>query len=56
MCLLQSMNVGRRILTFRDKILVIIACTYIVVGVFIFGENTTLAVGKDIKINGRSLY
>lgn len=56
MCLLQSVNVGLRSLTLREKTLIFVACLYIVIGVFIFGENTALALGKDIKINGRSLF
>ncbi|XP_065064881.1 sodium-coupled neutral amino acid transporter 7-like [Rhopilema esculentum] len=56
LCLLQSVNIGLRLLTWKEKTLVLIACVYIVVGVFIFGENTALALGKDIKIDGRSLF
>ena len=56
MCLLQSVNMGLRTLTLKERFLLFIACMYIVIGVFIFGENTALALGKDIKINGRSLF
>ena len=56
MCLLQSVNIGLHSLSPREKCLILIACVYIVVGVFIFGENTAFAINKDIRINGRSLF
>eukprot|EP00794_Sanderia_malayensis_P019224 gene19224-21151_t len=55
MCLLQSVNLRvLRKLYVREKILIFIGCVYIVIGVFIFGENTTLAISEDIK--SKSLY
>jgi len=56
MCLLQSVNIGLHSLSLKEKCLMLIACIYIVVGVFIFGENTAFAINKDIRINGRSLF
>jgi len=48
-CLLKTINLDRAKLKKRDWCLVVVALVYITVGIFIFGETTTLAIQTDIK-------
>ena len=47
--MLKTINMDKVRLSLQDWSLVFVACLYIVVGVFIFGEVTTLAIQTDIR-------
>jgi len=49
LCLLQTVDLKKPTLLTSDKLLIAVAFIYLVVGAFIFGEVTTLAVMQEIK-------
>ena len=48
-CLLKTINLHKVKLSNKDWCLIVVAVIYITVGIFIFGETTTLAIQTDVK-------